>query len=499
MLLNSITSLLLQVTSFICGFILTKSIIGHFGSQTNGIINSIGQFLGYIVLLEAGIGGAARAASYKPLATRDYTELNKIFTVFQSFYRKLVIVFIVYICVLAFAFPYISNTIDEYWFTVVLVVIIAMSTLAQYAFGVPYQMILQSDQKNYVINTIQIVAVVLNFAFSIILIKLGFSIIVAKSVSSLIFILRPFILRHYAKRQYPLFYDKEVIKQGYKLPQRWNALGQHFAFFIRTNSSIVIITLFLTLKDVSIFSVYYVIVKSMPILNSALSNGLEPFLGSLIAMGDKKLLNKNFVLYSSLNTFLTALIFSCAAVLIIPFMGIYTSSFIDANYIIPLLGYFLIMTEAIHCLNIPYQSLTNAFGHFKQTRFGAYTEALINVALSIVLVILFKLPGLALGILVSVVFRNIYNFYYASKKLQIISLRDYLQQIIFLTLSAACIVFIGGFIPINATSYLEWVFYAIILVIIAFIICSIFFIIFYRKQLFQGLELLKKILKGFKK
>ena len=53
---NIVTSLLQQLVSIICGLIVPRAIIGAFGSNVNGLIASITQFLGYITLLEVGIG-----------------------------------------------------------------------------------------------------------------------------------------------------------------------------------------------------------------------------------------------------------------------------------------------------------------------------------------------------------------------------------------------------------------------------------------------------------
>ena len=44
-ILNIISSLLLQVTTLICGFIVPKIIIEKFGSNVNGLASSITQLL----------------------------------------------------------------------------------------------------------------------------------------------------------------------------------------------------------------------------------------------------------------------------------------------------------------------------------------------------------------------------------------------------------------------------------------------------------------------
>lgn len=69
--LDMITSLLLQLVTVVSGFILPK-VIGVFGSDTNGLIDSVSQFIGYITLLEAGVGGVTHAALYKPLLDNVY-------------------------------------------------------------------------------------------------------------------------------------------------------------------------------------------------------------------------------------------------------------------------------------------------------------------------------------------------------------------------------------------------------------------------------------------
>ena len=67
---NIIISLLQQVVTIICGLIVPKAIIEAYGSSTNGLINSITQFLTYIVIVEAGVGAVVKSLLYKPIAKK---------------------------------------------------------------------------------------------------------------------------------------------------------------------------------------------------------------------------------------------------------------------------------------------------------------------------------------------------------------------------------------------------------------------------------------------
>ena len=54
---NIYISLLYQAVAMICGLITPRIMLQAFGSEINGAISSIATFLGYIALLEGGIGG----------------------------------------------------------------------------------------------------------------------------------------------------------------------------------------------------------------------------------------------------------------------------------------------------------------------------------------------------------------------------------------------------------------------------------------------------------
>ena len=76
--LNIFSSLSLQIIVIISSLIVPKLIISSFGSDVNGLVTSITQFLAYITLLESGIGPVVKAALYKPLATKNKHEIVNI-------------------------------------------------------------------------------------------------------------------------------------------------------------------------------------------------------------------------------------------------------------------------------------------------------------------------------------------------------------------------------------------------------------------------------------
>ena len=102
--LNITTSLFNQFVTLICGLIIPRILLEAFGSEAYGATNSITQFLGYITLLEGGIGGVARAALYKPLAEKNIYKISQVMYEIKRFFRIIAYIFIPYVFILCFLF-----------------------------------------------------------------------------------------------------------------------------------------------------------------------------------------------------------------------------------------------------------------------------------------------------------------------------------------------------------------------------------------------------------
>ena len=114
LLFNTSTSLLMQVVAVICGFVLPRLILERYGSETNGLIQSISQFLGMISLLEMGVGQVIQSSLYKPLAQGDTDRISTIIKSGSQYFRKIAYALMIYIAVLVLLFPYITDNSYEH-------------------------------------------------------------------------------------------------------------------------------------------------------------------------------------------------------------------------------------------------------------------------------------------------------------------------------------------------------------------------------------------------
>lgn len=413
---NIVVSLAEQIVSLLCGFVVPRLMIGAYGSEAYGATSSIVQFLAYITLLEGGIGGVARAALYKPLAENSQTAVSAVMMELQHFFRIVAFVFLGYVLVLACSFSRISGVqVFDWGTTALLVIVISVSTFAQYFIGITNSVLLQAAQKTYITTAVSITATIANTIMTVLLIGAGYSLLVVKVVSSILFVLRPLALHIYVKRTFSLPKTKQ--RNTKLLKQKWTGLGQHIAFFLHSNTDVMVLTLCANLSSVAVYSVYNMIVSHIQSLTVSFASGMEALFGEMIAKEEYEVLNRTFDIYETLISVVSVIMLSVTAVMILPFIGIYTDGIADVNYMEPVFALVLVMAALVYCLRTPYHAAVIAAGRFKQTRAAAYGEAALNVGLSLLLVNRFGLVGVAIGTLAATAFRFLYYVWYLSHEI----------------------------------------------------------------------------------
>lgn len=481
LLLNTSTSLLNQLIAMICGFILPKLFLKYYGSDVNGLISSITQFLAIIAFLELGVGAVVQSSLYKPLADKDSREISKIIKSSDKFFKKIAIILLVYTSGLAIIYPIITLNSFNYIYTFSLIIIISISQFAQYYLGITYQLLLNADQKSYVQLVIQIITTIVNTLGCYILITQGASIHLVKFMTSTIFIIRPLFMIWYIKKNYKI--DKKIVLTEEPIKQKWNGLAQHLAAVVLTNTDIIVLTMLSTLKNVSIYTVYNLVVTGVKQLIVALTTGTSALLGNMLANNEKKLLEETFEKFEVFMHFIVVLMYTCTSVLIIPFVRVYTYEITDANYIAPIFAILITMAQASYCLRLPYNTLVLAAGHYKETQTSAIIEMTINIIVSVIGVIKYGLIGVAIGTLMAMLYRTLYLVNYLRKNIINRSLKKFIKLII-----VDFIVVIFSLITVSkfnmsVSTYIELVFLGVKVGSVVFIICLVVYVIAYYKKI----------------
>lgn len=463
LLYNTWASLVLQIVTILCGFILPRLILGYYGSDINGLINSITQFLGIISLLDMGVGTVIQSALYKPLAQNDCKKISEIYNAANNFFRKIAIAFLAYIILLLFFFPLMVKKTFDFVFVDTLMLAMGISTFAQYFFGIVNTLFLEADQRGYIQYTIQTISLMLNTALCAILILLGASIQVVKLTTSMVFILRPVVMEYYVRRHYVL--NRKISFTEDSIPQKWNGIAQHIASFVLSGTDNIVLTALSTLANVSIYSVYNLVINGVFTLVNSLTKGFCPYLGNLIANKDDRL-KEEFSFFEWIVHALSTVFFGCTSILIIDFIKIYTNGVYDANYIQPLFSIIMIFAYFARTLRIPYNYMILAAGHYKQTQSNYIIATLLNIIISIATVSLFGLIGVALGTLIALLYQTLWMAKYCYNRFIFIEYRKFLYLLISDCFTFATGYFATNWIPILEYTFISWIFKGILVTII---------------------------------
>lgn len=490
--LNTVSSLFHQITAVVCGFIVPRAILGAYGSDVNGLVNSVAQFLHIIAFLELGVGAVVQTALYKPLVEKDSTKVSKVIASAEKFFRTIAIILVAYTGILvAFYNRFNSNEFD--WaYTALLILAMSISYFAQYYFGVVDRLLLTADQKGYIQYTAQAITLILNALSCVIMVNFGASIQLVKLISSLVFLIRPVLLRIYVNKNYTI--NRRIKYEGEPIDQKWNGIAQHVAFTVLDSTDIVVLTVLSTLTNVSIYSVYHLVVYGIKQMFMSLTNGIQPIMGEYWARKDYNRLNEFFSRIEWVIHTSVVFLFGCTGALIIPFVEVYTKGVDDANYVQPLFAILLVLAHGCHCLRMPYNMLIFASGHYKQTQNNYFTAAIINIIVSVITVKYWGLIGVAIGTLVSMAYQTLWMAWFNSKNMIKRPIHYFVKQIIIDSLSFAVLWIIPIPFKLSSLSYLSWGMLAIEYFVIYLVAVIVINLIFYRDHtLFFAKRILRRV------
>lgn len=482
-MLNIVFSLILQIVIFVKGLILPRIIIPAYGSDVNGLISSITQFLTYISLLEAGVGSIFRASLYKPLSRGDMDGVSGIINEQKRFYRKIGVIFVFYVVALCVFYPLIAKTDISKPYIVSLILILSVSTFAEYFVSLPYSSLLSADQKIRISYIVSIIYTITNIIVSLFWVSLKADIRLIYLSMCVIGLLRPLFYTLYVKKHYKL--KKKAKPDKTALNQRWNGMVHHFAYYIHTNTDVAVLTVFIGTAMVSVYNVYGAIIFGIEKIITSISTGAAAGLGNLIELNDKEQINKTVNQFELIQGGLATVLYTITALLLIPFIRIYTSDMTDINYIQPTFGYVLIVAEVIYCFRCIYSTVSTNANKFRETQLGAILECVVNLVVSLVLVIVFKrgLLGVAIGTVVGMLVRCVFEVIFLSKNVIHRPIGKAVKMfLVSLSVSVISIAFCSFIINYTSIDTLAmWILYAIITALIVGIMALMLYSIFYKE------------------
>lgn len=481
-LLNMISGVVLQFFTLVSGFILPKIILTCFGSEVNGLVSSLNQFLSYITLVEGGITGVIVANLYKPIVEQDNNKISSILVTADRFYKKIGALFIAYSVILSIIYPLHFKTEFTFSYVCSLTLILSLTLLIQYMYSLTLRTLLNADKKGYVVNFTQTLIVIFNVLFALISVFIYPSIHVLKLISGSLFLLQPLIFNRYVKKNYKI--DWKVEPDNSLIKSRWNGFAINLAAFIHNSTDVTVLTFLANLKTVSIYSVYSLVSSGIKQMINACLSGIAHTVGQAYAKKNWKELNQKLDIYEYIVLILVFFLFTVTALLITPFVQLYTKDIVDTDYNQPLFGFLLVLAEVLYLIKLPHLNLAYSANKFKEITVPAYIEAMLNIMISVALVKWIGLIGVTIGTIVGMTYRMVFHVYYTSKivpgRAQCIFYR---KLFLFAAGAGGGFVFCYKLLPLQTVTVGSWIVHAIFYCVVMGAILLAISILFFQNEM----------------
>lgn len=475
---NAFSSMLMQIVILSTGLIIPRLMLVTYGSEINGLISSISQFVGYFSLIEAGLAGASIFALYKPLAEQDAGAISDVVSATTQFYKKTGFIFLALVFGLSIIYPLFVKTISLGNIEIgCLVMVLSVSTALNFFAMAKYRTLITADQKGYVLNYLTIVSTIVNTVIIVVLTTVGVNIVVLRVASLSSVIIAPCFLHFYVRKLYPhVNYKAEPNTKA--LSKRWDAFLLQLLGSVQTACPIVLATVFTSLKEVSIYSIFNMVIMGVSQVISVFGSGVSASFGELLAKKDYATFEKVYGEFECLTYFITTLLLSCTMVLLMPFVNLYTHGITDTDYNRPLIGFLFVVNALLYNIKGPQGTLVSSAGLFKETKWRTLTQAVIAIVAGIILAMPMGLAGILMGLILSNIYRDIDLIIFMPKAVGHISLTNSIKRVILLLTEFVVISLPFAFIPMTIQSYADWIIWGIIVFAYAFIVMCVFTLVF---------------------
>ena len=486
---NVFFSIIHHLVSVTVGLIVPRLILKQYGSGINGYTYSITQLLSVITYFDFGVSSVAQAALYRPLVEKNWSLISVIYQAVKKYFRVLGIGLFFYVIFLCGYYSF-SRTDYSVFFSVSLVLCLAVSMIGQYLFGLTDQVLLSADQKMYICTMVDIVAISVNGLATYFGIKQGFSIQVVKLVTSVIFLIKPLLLHWYVLKRYQLL--NCVSNDRYDIPQQWSGLVQHIASMLIISLDTIVLTICSSFHNISVYNVYTFPLNGLRGLVTSVGGGYKSFLGQALVSESEETLSKEFAKFEMLFHFFANLVFCVSVTMIVPFVKIYTTGVDDAEYINYPFSYLIVASYALLILRIPYTTVINSAGHFKETQLYCVVEMIVNILVSFALTTQYGLVGVTIGTLLAIGYRLIASVIYLRRNILTRKIKYFIKRVF----EDLVIIVIYGMIShrmiVKADSYLAWSGYAVLATFIFLMISMVVYSISDLKVVVAMVEQVRK-------
>jgi len=398
---NSSFSIMTQILTVIMDFIVKTIFIAVLGSEYLGINGLFSNIITLLSLADLGIGIAIPYSLYKPLAEGNTKKIQGLMNYYKKIYNIIgSIVLIIGLSLTPFLDFIIKDMPDIEGLGLIYALFVTHSALSY--FFVYKKFLIESDQKGYIISKITFICSFCLNITRVILLLITKNFIIYLFCSIVWVLIQNFWYSYKANKLYP--YIKEKNKETISLEDKKEISTNVKALLIYKVGNVItsgtdniVISKYIGLVAVGIFSNYILIINSLNNILNQLFNAITSSIGNLVVTNNER--SKSiFEKLNFFNFYIYSLCSICLFILINPFMYIWLGN----DYV---LSFYVSLCLSINFYIAGMQAVTNSFrsayGLFYKARFRPIVMVVINIIVSVILVQFLGIPGVLIGTILS--------------------------------------------------------------------------------------------------
>ena len=398
--LNLVCDILPQIIIILIAFFRSKLFLSYLGDNTVGLYNYLNQIIAYLSIAELGLTSAVMYYLYGPIREKDNLKVVKIINGAKFVFKIIMaIIFVVGIILLPFVPHFIKNLTISNGFVMLVFLIILLTNILTY-FSTPFVIAFDSHQEKYkYIFWFQLLIIIRNI-MSILLVYIFKNLLFVVALECITSIIQNILIRYLYKKNYKELHSIKTKEKNIEFTKKIKSLIPHrIGYVISQNIDIVLITSFMGLDKVAIYTCYNYITNCFNVLIGRISSATLASVGDLIS--EKKNESYNFFLeYNSFLNFIGIVIVCPLFIVFNNFIGLwYGEQYLLS--IICVLVFCLILYYNI--IRICLTTFSSGDGLFKETLICVWLEVIINLVLSIILVNYIGILGLIVGTLIAMI------------------------------------------------------------------------------------------------
>lgn len=411
---SMVLGILQQIMTLVIGLIAPRLFLMTFGSETNGVLNTISNIFSYLALVEAGVGTVALQVLYETIGNKNRDATNGVLSAVHVYFKRAGLIYFIGVILLAIIYPISINTTLSYGTVFWLVILSGMGGVINFWFQGKYKLYLQAEGKNYIISTLSMIVYFITNLSKIAMIMMGYDVVAIYVVYFAINVGQMLFIEWYIRKFYP-WLNVHVTPNIDAISQKMAVLVQQITWIICSNTDILVLTYVgKNLKLVSVYAVYLMIYNMIENLFKNIFGSFHYLLGQKYHVSKEQYMPYHEA-YESISMAVSFGLYTTAFFLMTPFLKLYTNGITDIQYVdqyLPLL--FTIM----HLLSSGREAssrVINFAQHFREMQWRAILESVINIIVSVLLVKRLGIYGVLLGTIVAYLYRTNDIILYASK------------------------------------------------------------------------------------